>query len=191
VARDVSGYLESASYAMIAALGLYLIWTTFRPHGFRPQGHAHALAPHHDHHAHGHDHHGHQHDHAHCGHAHAADPQDLRGEWSLSKAFSLAFAVGIRPCTGAILVLVFANSVGLYWAGIASTLVMGFGVFLTVALIAALTVYARQTALRMASGNSRLFGHLVTGARLAGGLAIALIGTTLFFASLGTTPGMV
>ena len=54
----------------------------------------------------------------------------MRGEWSLTKAFSLAFAVGIRPCTGAILVLILANALGIYWAGVASTLVMGIGTFL-------------------------------------------------------------
>ena len=42
-ARDVAGVLESASYAMIGAMGLYLIWTALRP---KP----------HDHHDH--DHHG-------------------------------------------------------------------------------------------------------------------------------------
>ncbi len=31
-ARDMAGVLESASYAMIAAMGLYLIWTALRPH---------------------------------------------------------------------------------------------------------------------------------------------------------------
>ena len=59
-----------------------------------------------------------------CGHAHVPDARDLRGDWSLAKAFSLAFAVGIRPCTGAILVLVFANGMGLYWAGVFSTFAM-------------------------------------------------------------------
>jgi nickel/cobalt exporter len=42
----------------------------------------------------------------------------------------------VRPCSGAILVLVFALANGLFWAGIAATFVMGFGTAITVATIA-------------------------------------------------------
>jgi nickel/cobalt transporter (NicO) family protein len=182
VARNVSGYLESASYAMIAGLGLYLIWTAFKP----------SHHEHHEHHGvahHGHDHHGH--DHKGHDHAHVARPQDLRGDWSLTKAFTLAFATGIRPCTGAILVLVFANSIGLYWAGIVSTLAMGIGVFLAVALIAAVTVYAKQYAMKLAAGRGHLLlPRLLTATRLVGGVVIVGIGTILLLGSLGSAPAM-
>jgi nickel/cobalt transporter (NicO) family protein len=67
----------------------------------------------------------------------------------------IAFAVGLRPCTGALLVLVFAWTTGIYWAGIASTLMMGFGVFLAVALIAIASVYARHLALSLAAGDNQ------------------------------------
>ena len=137
-ARDVAGVLESASYAMIGALGLYLIWTALRPKAHHDH-HEHA------HHGHAHHHHDHVHD-EHCGHAHVAEAKQVRGEWSLTKAFSLAFAVGIRPCTGAILVLILANALGIYWAGVASTLVMGIGTFLTVSAIAAIAVDSRKLA---------------------------------------------
>jgi nickel/cobalt transporter (NicO) family protein len=171
VARNVAGYLESASYAMIAMVGLYLIWTTFKP--------GHHVHADHGHHAH--------HDH----HTHVARPKDLRGDWSLTKAFSLAFATGIRPCTGAILVLVFANSIGLYWAGIASTLAMGIGVFLTVAMIAAITIFAKQYAMRFAIGRGQLLPRLLKAARLLGGVVIVGIGIVLFLGSLSSGPAMV
>jgi nickel/cobalt transporter (NicO) family protein len=175
VARNVSGYLESASYAMIVGLGLYLVWTAFT-------GGAHS-------HEHSHDHH-HHHD-EHCGHAHVAQPQDLRGDWSLARAFSLAIATGIRPCTGAILVLVFANSIGLYWAGIVSTLAMGLGVFLAVAIIAAITVYARHHAVKFAAGRGNLLSTMLFGARVLGGIVIAVLGIVLFVGSLYSGTGMV
>ncbi|MDP1702866.1 MAG: nickel/cobalt transporter [Aestuariivirga sp.] len=184
-ARDVAGVLESASYAMIGAMGLYLIWTALRP------------KTHHDHHGHahhGHDHHDHHHnDHVHdehCGHAHVAEAKQVRGEWSLTKAFSLAFAVGIRPCTGAILVLILANALGIYWAGVASTLVMGIGTFLTVSAIAAIAVYSRKFALRLASADGRALGWLAFALRLGGGVVIFALGGLLFWGSLGTTMSM-
>jgi ABC-type nickel/cobalt efflux system permease component RcnA len=175
-ARDVAGFLESASYAMIGAMGLYLIWTAVRPKA------------HHDHHEH--QHHDHVHD-EHCGHAHVAEAKQVRGQWSLTKAFSLAFAVGIRPCTGAILVLILANALGIYWAGVTSTLVMAIGTFLTVSVIAAIAVYSKKLAMRLAARDDKWLSRLAFTLRLGGGLAIAGLGGLLFLGSLGSTTGMI
>ena len=175
-ARDFAGFLESASYAMIGAMGLYLIWTALRPH---------VQHVHHDHH-----HQDHVHD-ENCGHAHVAEAKQVRGQWSLTKAFSLAFAVGIRPCTGAILVLILANALGIYWAGVTSTLVMAFGTFLTVSIIAAIAVYSKKLAMRLAARDDKWLGWFAFALRLGGGLAIAGLGGLLFWGSLGTTTGMI
>ena len=175
-ARDFAGFLESASYAMIGAMGLYLIWTALRPQ---------VQHAHHDHH-----HHDHVHD-EHCGHPHVAEAKQVRGQWSLTKAFSLAFAVGIRPCTGAILVLILANALGIYWAGVTSTLVMAFGTFLTVSVIAAIAVYSKKLAMRLAARDDKWLGWFAFALRLGGGLAIAGLGGLLFWGSLGTTTGMI
>lgn len=169
-ARDVAGVLESASYGLIALIGLYLVWTAFRP-----RRHAH----------HGHDHHGHD-----GTHPHVPEAKQMKGAWSLTKAFSLAFAVGIRPCTGAILVLIFANAVGLYWAGIASTFAMAVGTFLTVSAIAAIAVYSKKLAMRLARQDDRWLDWLGFALRFAGGAAIAGLGAILFLGSLGTTNAM-
>jgi nickel/cobalt transporter (NicO) family protein len=179
--RNAATILEQVSFAMIAAMGLYLIWTAFRPHG-----HAHTEPTHHHDHAHHHNHadHDHHHHDDHHGHAHAPEPQQLRGDWSLAKAISLAFAVGIRPCTGAILVLVGANLVGLYWAGVVATLAMGLGVFLTIAAIAAVSVYAKSLAMKLAAHDSKRLAQAAFTLRLLGGVAIAAIGSLMFFGAL-------
>ena len=100
--------------------------------------HDHAQHAHHDHahdHAHGH---GHDHDdHASAwGHAHAPEPQELAGPGGWKRGLSAIVAVGLRPCSGAILVLVFTLAQGLFWAGVAATFVMGLGTAITVAAIA-------------------------------------------------------
>ena len=103
---------------------------------------AHDHAHHHD--DHGDDHH-HDHDHVHdehCGHSHGPTPDELAGPGGWRRGLSAIFAVGIRPCSGAILVLVFALAQGLFWAGIAATFVMGLGTAITVATIAVLAVSA-------------------------------------------------
>jgi len=177
-AKDVTGFLESASYAMIGAMGLYVIWTALRPHAH----HSHDEHHHHDHQDH------HVHD-EHCGHAHVPEAKQMRGEWSLTKAFSLAIAVGIRPCLGSILVLILANSLGIYWAGVTSTLVMAFGTFLTVSTIAAIAVYSKKLAMRLAARDDKWLGRLAFTLRLGGGLAIACLGGLLFLGSLGRSTG--
>jgi len=197
-ARNLAGVLESASYGLIGLMGLYLIWTAIRGLVHRHRAHAKRDAVqrssqiHHfdtfqprqaeAHHSHGPD--------CGCGHAHVPEARQMRGDWSLGKAFSLAFAVGIRPCTGAILVLVFANALGLYWAGVASTFAMATGTFITVTAIAAAAVYSRKLATRMAGRNDRWLDWLGFGLRLGGGAAIAFLGTILFLGSLGSVNTM-
>ncbi len=193
-ARNIAGIMESASYAMIGMMGLYLVWTAFRMllarapkpalagggdfSSFQPMAH------------------GHSHDQLlpgavcdDCGHSHAPTPADVRGDWSITKAVSMAFAIGIRPCTGAILVLILSNVLGLFWVGVAATLVMAFGTFLTVAAIAMLSVYARKLAMQLSSRNDRWMAATGLTLRFAGGLVIAFLGATLFLGSLGSSGG--
>jgi ABC-type nickel/cobalt efflux system permease component RcnA len=178
-ARNVADFLQSASFALIGGMGLWLMWSAFRPHGHATQ----EVAARHDHHVHG----GHHSEDCSCGHAHFPAARNVKGEWSWIKASSLAFAVGIRPCTGAILALIFANAIGLYWAGIASTLVMALGTAITVSIIAAVAVYSKRLALRMAVRERAWLDRLAFGLRVAGGAAIAAFGGLLFWSSLWTT----
>jgi nickel/cobalt transporter (NicO) family protein len=195
--------IEIASYALIAAFGARLVWTkgggflrTLRPPQLVPA--MAVAAPHHDHHDHdhGHDHHDHahasvahdhghdhgDHDHVHdehCGHSHGPDPSELAGPGGWGRGFAAIFAVGIRPCSGAILVLVFALAQGLFWAGVAATFVMGLGTAITVATIAVVAVSARGLAQRL-SGASDGGGALVMrGVEFGAAALVLLFGTGL------------
>jgi nickel/cobalt exporter len=86
-----------------------------------------------------------------CGHVHGPEPQELSGPGGWGRGLSAIVAVGMRPCSGAIIVLVFALAQGLFWAGIVSTFVMGFGTAITVAAIATLAVGAKALAKRVAN----------------------------------------
>jgi ABC-type nickel/cobalt efflux system permease component RcnA len=185
-ARGLAATLESASYALIALLGVWLVVQALRASpaalAAQPAGHGHS----HSHVHHVTDSHG---DGCACGHSHMPAVRAVSGEWSLARAISLAFAVGLRPCTGAILVLLLSSAMGLYWAGIASTLAMAVGTALTVSAIAVLAVTSRQLALKVAGRDSVWLSRTVVGLKLAGGLAIAGMGGLLFWASLGTRAG--
>lgn len=181
---DAERVIEIVSYGLIAVLGARLVWV--KGFGFlrawrggaaddhARHGHAHdhrhevphalAAAQTHDHaHHHAHDHpHDHQphdshlvHD-EHCGHSHGPEPKDLAGPGGLKRGLMAIFAVGLRPCSGAILVLVFALAQGLFWAGVAATFMMGLGTAITVTVFALVAVGARSVAARIASaGNGR------------------------------------
>ena len=82
-----------------------------------------------------------------------AMPDEPAGPGGWQRGLSAIFAVGLRPCLGAILVLVFALAQGLFWAGIAATFVMGLGTAITVATIAVVAVSARGLAQRLSSGR--------------------------------------
>jgi nickel/cobalt exporter len=175
--------IEIASYGLIAAFGARLVWTKgggfMRALQSSPPAPAMALAGGHDHagHGHDHDHHGHSHSHAHvahhghehrhddhghdhdhvhdehCGHSHGPVPSELAGPGGWRRGFGAIFAVGVRPCSGAILVLVFALAQGMFWAGIAATFVMGLGTAITVATIAVIAVSAKDLARRLSAGR--------------------------------------
>ncbi|BCH23104.1 nickel/cobalt transporter [Mesorhizobium sp. L-8-3] len=170
--------------------------------------HAHSHAGHHGHgHAHdhsqcGHDHHGHEHhhhdrdhhSHAHshgpgevcatCGHSHAPDPALLAGdrfEWKT--AWSAVAAVGIRPCSGALIVLTFAFLNGLWAGGILSVFAMALGTALTVSVLATLAVTAKNWAVA-AAGDGRAGNRIHAMIEIGGAALVMLLGLTLLTASL-------
>ena len=129
------------------------------------------------------DDHGHVHS-ASCGHAHMPEPSQLQGPWVWSKAISLAMTVGIRPCTGAILVLLFALSQGILWAGIFATFMMSLGTALTVSALAALAVGSRDLAMRLAGKESAWAGRVESAVGIGGALLVILLGAAGFLVAL-------
>lgn len=147
--------------------------------------HHHGPHSHHDHHHHAHAHdHAHHHDHDHdeghaWGHAHAPEPSELTGKHWLRRGLAAVVAVGLRPCSGAIIVLVFALAQGIFWIGIASTFVMGLGTAITVSAIAMLAVAARGLAGRIAATKAGGGLLLLRGIETAAAFAIVIFGVLL------------
>jgi nickel/cobalt exporter len=178
--------IEIASYALIAAFGARLVWTKgggfFRALQAQRPAPAMAAAHHHDH-DHGHHHHDHHHDDhvhdEHCGHSHGPTPDQLAGPGGWRRGLGAIFAVGMRPCSGAILVLVFALAQGLFWAGVAATFVMGLGTAITVATIAVIAVSAKDLARRLSAGREGGGALLMRGMEFAAAGLVLLLGVGL------------
>lgn len=88
------------------------------------------------------------------GHAHGPEPAALAGAGGWQRGLAAVVAVGLRPCSGAIIVLIFALAQDLFWTGVGATLIMGLGTAITVAAIATLAVGARRVASRFARSRS-------------------------------------
>jgi nickel/cobalt exporter len=191
--------VEMVGYGLIILIGLRLLWVKGRAFlkALRPQaGEAHARHDHtnhdhsHDHaHAHGHSHGDHHDDHNHddeghasghaWGHAHAPEPAELTGQHWLRRGLAAIVAVGLRPCSGAIIVLVFALAQGIFWIGVASTFVMGIGTAITVSAIATLAVGARGLAGRLAKAKPGKGMLLLRGLETAAAMVIVVFGVLL------------
>jgi nickel/cobalt exporter len=198
VMKRAVDFIEVASFAMIAAIGAWLVWTKGRAFLAALQA---RLAPrpamaavgaggatvhdhHHDHHHHGgHDHHGHDHHgqahHDHAGHSHGPEPKDLAGPGGWQRGLAAIVAVGLRPCSGAILVLVFTLAQGIFWAGVASTFIMALGTAITVTVIATLTVTATDLAVRFARARTGLGVLALLGVEVVAAVAVLAFGVLL------------
>ncbi len=132
-------------------------------------GHEHGFRCHDDHHA------------SAWGHAHAPEPSELAGAGGWRRGLSAVVAVGLRPCSGAIIVLIFALAQDLFWTGVGATLLMGLGTAVTVAAIATLAMSARQIASRVARARAGI-GMLTMRAIEVGAAALIVAFGTLLLA---------
>jgi nickel/cobalt transporter (NicO) family protein len=179
--------IEIASYLIIIAVGVRLCWAKGRGllrelQRFRSTRHAHDEAHGHAHHHHGHHHAGNGHDHGTCevcGHSHGPEPRELAGPGGWQRGLAAIVAVGLRPCSGAILVLVFALAQGLFWVGVASTFVMGLGTAATVAAIATLAVGAGSLATKLATARDGVGVLAMRGIEVAASILIIAFGVLL------------
>jgi nickel/cobalt transporter (NicO) family protein len=190
-----SNQLESMSYALIALVGLYLLviqlsglWRRWQGAEVAQASGGHATHGHRGHH-HDHFHDNHNHAHNHQGEAcgHIVDARMLVGPFSWRKVMAVVFSVGIRPCTGAILVLVFALTQGLFWAGVAATFAMALGTAITVAALATLALGSRELALKLGGPSGAWANAVWSVCAIGGATVILLFGLLLFAASLGPT----
>jgi ABC-type nickel/cobalt efflux system permease component RcnA len=160
-------------------------------HHDHSHAHDHAARDHHDHAGHDHAHHDHAH-HDHgvgevcetCGHSHAPDPAMLSGDrFDWKTAWSAVAAVGIRPCSGALIVLSFALLNGLWLGGLLSVLAMSIGTAITVSTLATIAVLAKNWAVYFA-GDGRIGNRIHSIVEIGGAAFIFVVGLLLLSASL-------
>ncbi|KEC74630.1 UNVERIFIED_ORG: nickel/cobalt exporter [Rhizobium esperanzae] len=120
-----------------------------------------------------------------CGNAHVADPALLAGDkFSVREAWSAIVAVGLRPCSGALLVMTFSLLNGLYLGGMLSVAAMSLGTAITVSVLATLAVTAKGAAVRLSGRGSTASIWIGNAIEILGALLVILMGALLLGASL-------
>ena len=131
-------FLAPVSYIAITLVGLVLVWRGVRALAQRAAEDSDRMN--HSHHGH---HHQHQHGECGCGHAHGPSVEQAAQVGSVREALVLIASIAVRPCTGAIFLLVIAWSMDIRLAGAAAVVVMGLGTAALTSLVAVSGVAAR------------------------------------------------
>lgn len=170
-----SFWLEKGSYLLVIGLGVMIgyralraLWLAVRP---RPAPVFRAFQP------------PHQHDeHCGCGHAHLPTPQQMNGNVSWKTQMLVVVSMGLRPCSGAIMMLLFAKVIGVYGWGILSAAVMALGTALTISAIGLLVQQARSVAQRLAQpgAGAGIMRLLIPILALTGSLILIVVGIALW-----------
>lgn len=162
LAEDI---MAPASYGAITLVGLWLLWRG----GARLAGHhsstGHAAAC------------------ESCGHRHALTPGEAARAGTLREAVALVGAVALRPCTGALFLLILTWRMGIDLAGIAGAFVMGLGTASVTVAVAMAAVTLREGLLvRLATGTGPARALPVI--EMLAGLLVAVVSGQLMLAAL-------
>ncbi len=165
VAEDIMAPVGSAA---IAALGLWLVWRGLR--GIRAAHHM-----------------GHDPDHHHdadcgCGHAHGPTPEAVSRLTGWRDTAALIFGIALRPCSGALFLLILTWQMGIGLAGIAGTFAMGLGTALVTIAVALLAVWAREGSLASLPGSR--VARALPWFEVTAGAIVALVALSLLAQSL-------
>jgi ABC-type nickel/cobalt efflux system permease component RcnA len=110
-------------------------------------------------------------------------PDSCIGEAGGKSMFLVALAIGIVPCPGAALVLLFSLTMGIVATGLAAMVSIAAGMAITTSLFALLTIGLQNRLLRPAAGHHRLFKSVFMVVSLGGATCIAALGAVLLLGS--------
>ena len=170
-----SFWLEKGSYLLVIALGIWVgyraiktLWLLLRPPSAMK---IHAIHPHHQHDAH-----------CGCGHAHLPSAQQVAGAVNGKTQLLVVVSMGLRPCSGAVMMLLFSKVIGVYLWGVLSAAVMALGTALTISAIGLLVQRSRALAQRLGADSQAGKGarSLLPVLALLGSLTLIVVGCALW-----------
>lgn len=177
-----SFWLEKGSYALVGVLGLLLCWRAVKKlRALLQKPKFKAFTPHHVHDAH-----------CGCGHQHLPTQEQLQsgGDWRARLVIILS--MGMRPCSGAIMVLLFSKVIGVFSWGVISALAMAAGTSLTITSLALLVHSFRQLAVKLSGNKTPVLWRQVgwTTLALAGGVILLVAAVTMWVSAVPVGRGL-
>lgn len=177
-----SFWLEKGSYALVGVLGLLLCWRALKKLRMllrKPKFTA--FTPHHVHDQH-----------CGCGHQHMPDPKQLERDEDWRARLMIILSMGMRPCSGAIMVLLFSKVIGVFGWGVASALAMAAGTSLTISSLALLVHGFRTLAVKLSGNKTPVLWRQVgwTTLALAGGAVLVAAAVVMWVSAVPVGRGL-
>lgn len=177
-----SFWLEKGSYALVGVLGILLCWRALKKLRMllrRPKFTAFAL-----HHVH--------HENCGCGHQHLPNPEQMQSGDDWRARLMIILSMGMRPCSGAIMVLLFSKVIGVFSWGMASALAMAAGTSLTITSLALLVHSFRTLAVRLSGNRTPVLWRQVgwTTLALAGGVVLIVAAVVMWVSAVPVGRGL-
>lgn len=177
-----SFWLEKGSYALVGVLGVLLCWRAIKKlRALLRKPTFKAFTAHHVHDAH-----------CGCGHQHLPTQEQLQSTDDWRARLMIILSMGIRPCSGAIMVLLFSKVIGVFSWGVVSALAMAAGTSLTITSLALLVHSFRQLAVKLSGSKTPVLWRQVgwTTLALAGGVILLVAAVTMWISAVPVGRGL-
>ncbi|MCS2162489.1 nickel/cobalt transporter [Scandinavium sp. H11S7] len=177
-----SFWLEKGSYALVGVLGLLLCWRALKKlRQILRKPTFTAFTPHHEHHAN-----------CGCGHQHMPDPKQMENGNDWRARLVIVLSMGMRPCSGAIMVLLFSKVIGVFSWGVASALAMAAGTSITISSLALLVHSFRQLAVRLSGNRAPVMWRQIgwTTLAFAGGVGLVVAALVMWLSAVPEGRGL-
>lgn len=177
-----SFWLEKGSYALVGVLGGLLCWRAIKKlRALLRKPTFKAFTAHHVHDAH-----------CGCGHQHLPTQEQLQDTDDWRARLMIILSMGMRPCSGAIMVLLFSKVIGVFSWGVASALAMAAGTSLTITSLALLVHSFRQLAVKLSGNTTPVLWRQVgwTTLALAGGVILLVAAVTMWISAVAVGRGL-
>ncbi|MFB5641248.1 nickel/cobalt transporter [Kluyvera ascorbata] len=177
-----SFWLEKGSYALVGVLGLLLCWRALKKlRALLRKPKFTAFTPHHVHDQH-----------CGCGHQHMPDPKQLERDEDWRARLVIVLSMGMRPCSGAIMVLLFSKVIGVFGWGVASALAMAAGTSVTISSLALLVHAFRTLAVKLSGNRTPVLWRQVgwTTLALAGGVILVTAAVVMWVSAVPVGRGL-
>ncbi|WP_058913228.1 nickel/cobalt transporter [Entomohabitans teleogrylli] len=163
-------WLEKGSYLLVGVLGMMLCWRALKrlrlllrnPQKFR------AFVACHQHH-----------ENCGCGHQHLPTREQMQHSDDWRARLMIILSMGMRPCSGAVMVLLFSKVIGVFSWGMAAAMAMAAGTSLTISALALLVHSFRSLAVRLSGDKTPALWRQVGWATLALTGGVVLVVTAL------------